>query len=61
MSKNRVYMIMDNDEFREVTESEFAEEMDISPEGMEELTNKKEYITNDKSNYMIKKFRRLYN
>lgn len=41
-------MIMDNDEFREVTESEFAEEMDISPEGMEELTNKKDDITNEK-------------
>lgn len=48
MSKNRVYMIISNNEFREVTESEFAEEMDIGPEGMEELINKEDYTTNEK-------------
>lgn len=50
MSENRVYMILDNDEFREVTESEFAEEMNISPEGMRELTNRKDYIADEKEN-----------
>lgn len=53
MSKNRAYVIFSNGEFQEVTESEFIEEMDLSSEDAQELTNKQDYTIDKKENEIM--------
>lgn len=50
MNENKVYMIMVDGELREVTQSEFAELMGISPEGMQAWVDKQDYIADKKEN-----------